>query len=44
MGGTEKYLRPEIEVIKLNSDDIIITSCTPDTCTCDHQDNNEPDW
>ena len=29
-GGTEKYLRPELEIIELSGENVIVTSgCTP---------------
>ncbi len=28
-GGTEQYLKPEMEVIKFENEDVIVTSCTP---------------
>ena len=29
-GGAEQYLKPEMEVIKFENEDVIVTSCTPD--------------
>ena len=28
-GGTEQYLKPEMEVIKFENEDVIVTSCYP---------------
>lgn len=28
-GGTEQYLKPEMEVIQFENEDVIVTSCTP---------------
>ena len=36
--GTEQYLKPEMEVVELEKNDVIVTSCTP------YRDENEPDW
>ena len=27
-GGTEQYLKPEMEVVELEMNDVIVTSCT----------------
>ena len=27
-GGTEQYLKPEMEVVELEKNDVIVTSCT----------------
>ena len=28
VGGTEQYLKPEMEVVELEMNDVIVTSCT----------------
>ena len=38
-GGTEQYLKPEMEVVELEKNDVIITSCTPV-----YRDDSDPDW
>ena len=42
-GGTEQYLKPEMEIIEMKNDDVILTSCTG-YCACNSRDDNEPDW
>lgn len=32
----EVYESPKMEVIAFDSEDVIITSCSGDTCSCDH--------
>ena len=33
-GGTVKYIKPQMEIVELSGDNVIVTSCTPNTsCT-----------
>ncbi len=44
LGGTEKYLKPEMEIVELGEENVIVTSCNPNTCTCNQRDDQDPDW
>ncbi len=28
-GGTEKYIKPQMEIVELSGENVIVTSCTP---------------
>ena len=28
-GGTEQYLKPQMEIVELSGENVIVTSCTP---------------
>ena len=43
-GGTEQYLKPEMEIVELGEENVIVTSCNPNTCTCNQRDDQNPDW
>ena len=33
-GGTEEYQKPQMEIVELSGENVIVTSCTPNTsCT-----------
>ena len=33
-GGTEEYQKPQMEIVELSRENVIVTSCTPNTsCT-----------
>ena len=41
-GGTEQYLKPEMEIVELGEENVIVTS--PNTCPCNQRDEQDPDW
>ena len=44
-GGTEQYLKPEMEVIKFENEDVIVTSCKPYVPSCTPPDAPDyDDW
>ncbi|MBR5089189.1 MAG: hypothetical protein IK093_07160 [Ruminiclostridium sp.] len=43
-GGAEQYLKPEMEVIEMSGEDVIVTSCSPNTCPGGDDFPGPPPW